>query len=584
MQDVTYAPGYSASMSGERSESAGRTSCIVRTAIAAAISLALALFWTCGLVRSPSWGWDESMHAELPALRMLLALKSGEVRAAFDALLGCSQYPFVHPAVLATVQSVFGVGEAVCRATGTVVWCAALFGLFLLGRELSREEGERSLTPWIAMGLGALSPMALAFAGTLFLEVPFACAMIFALRAWLRRGEASGSGREIRAGAWIAACLFTKFNYGLLLACGLALDWVCEGIAAAGAGTLGGFARRSAALALVPAAVCSWWFALPLPGGLDLGLEHRRALLAFISGNRDLGTTPYALRLLHASAWLSLTPRLLALIVLAATATLSLARRPAVRAVWLVLLATAGPILAHPFHLDRFLIPIAVPLWALAALGIPRLLPRQPRLRPITLGAFALVTLVFPGRATLAMADRLGWLSADPATRAYQTESVYRPWTDLSASRHLPTAGLERGEADRLLDLAASEAGPTARVGWIGVSSQLSPAAIAIGLLERGGSRERFLRDATKTLDVDYFGADPGWSDEELARFAAGFDVLFATEPPDLKARVDRAWTRRYRTMLAERLGWTVREIGRVAISRPPGPLEVTLLACRPKP
>src|SRR5262249_9841199 len=207
-EDVTYADGYSASMSGEKSEGAEPAPGLVPVAAAAAVALLLALYWTHGVPKSPSLGWDESMHADLPALRILLALKRGEVRAAFDALLGCAQYPFAYPCFLAAVQAVFGVGEAVCRATGTVLWCPPLFGLFLLVRESS--SGDR-LSPWLAMAFGALSPMALAFAGTLFLEIPFACVSVFALRAWLRRASRPSTRSEIAAGAWITACVFTKF-------------------------------------------------------------------------------------------------------------------------------------------------------------------------------------------------------------------------------------------------------------------------------------------------------------------------------------------------------------------------------------
>jgi hypothetical protein len=570
-------------MSAEKNESAGRRSRVTETCAAAAIALALALYWMHGMPRSPSLGWDESMNADLPALRILHAVKAGELRAAFDAALSCSQYPFVYPVVLAAVQGIFGVGESVCRATGTAVWCAALFGLFLLGRELSREEGHRSLTPWIAMALGALSPMALAFAGTLFLEIPFACASVYALRAWLRRSSRPRNGSEIAAGSWIAVCLFTKFNYGLLLAFGLALDLFCEGIAAARAGAFAPFTRRCALLALVPAAACLWWFALPIPGGLDVGLDHRRSFIAFLSLNRGFPRVEYSRRLLEASAWLTWTPRLFAVLIVGAASTLSLVARAPVRSLWLVLGALAAPTLAHPFHLDRFLLPIAVPLWALAALGLTRMLPRHPVLRPGLVGALALLTLLFPERATVRMAELLGYLNAEPRMRSYR-EGIVRRWSDLSASRHLPTAGLERAEMNRLLDVVAREAGPTDHIGWIGVSPELSPAAFHIGLLERGGSSERFLRDSALPMDVAYFGTDPGWSDEELSRFASSFDVIFATEPPDLKSRATRAWTRVYRERLVDRLGWNARVVGSVAIERPlQDVLEVSILACRPK-
>ncbi|HEV8111524.1 MAG TPA: hypothetical protein VGR31_02015 [Planctomycetota bacterium] len=569
-------------MSAENSESVDRPSGAVPTLCAAALAIALGVWWTRGMVLTRSLGWDESMHADLPAVRMLLALKRGEVHAAFDALLGCSQYPFVFPVVLAVVQGIFGIGEAVCRATGTVLWCTTLFGLFLLGRELAGDQRERSLAPWIGMAFGALSPMALAFAGTLFLEIPFACASVFALRAWLRRGSRPGRGSEIAAGAWIAVAVFTKFNYGLLLGFGLALDWVCEAVVAARAGAFAAFARRSAALVLVPALSFAWWFLLPLPGGVDVGLEHRRALVAFLSGNQGWERVPYPRRLLDASAWLTLTPRLFVVLVLAALAAVRVVSRPGVRALVLVFLSMAVPTLAHPFHLDRFLIPIAIPLWALAGLGLARTLPAHRVLRPALLAALALLTIPFPARAAVRAAGLLGALSADPRVRDYQ-EAQCRLWSDLSPTRTLPTNGLEARESDRILEILAREAGPNEHVGWFGVSTNLAPAAIHLGLLARGGSVERFLRDAAAPMDVAYFGDDPAWSDDELAAFASRFDVVFSTEPQDIKGRPGRAWTRAYRDRLVQKLGWNARLVGSVAIERPlSDSLTVTVLACRP--
>lgn len=582
-QDVTYALGNFASMSAEKSESSGRSGSLFPTAAAGLTAILLAFVWTRGIPRSPALGWDEAMHADLPALRILLALQQGEVRSAFDALLDCARYPFVYPAFLSAVQGTFGVGEAVCRAAGTVVWCAALYGLFLLGVELSREDRGRRLAPWIAMAFGALSPMALAFSGTLFLEVPFACVSVYALRAWLRRRSRPGTSSELAAGAWIAACVFTKFNYGLLLLLGLCLDWLCEAVSAARAGEWRAFLRRSASLWLVPVAVALWWFIAPFPAGFEAGLEHRRALAGFLAGNRDFARVPAADRLLHASAWLSLTPRLFVVVAVSAAATLSCATRPAIRTLWLVFAAMAIPMLCHPFHLDRFLIPVAVPLWALAALGLTRMIPDRWRFRPALLAVLAVLCVLYPARAAVRTAEFFGKLSEDPRTRAYQ-EDLYRRWADLGPSRPLPTAGLAREESDRALDIVAREAGPTARIGWIGVWPELSPGAIHIGLLARGGSVERFLRDAAAPMDVAYFGDDPGWSDEELLAYASRFDVVFASEPPDPKGRPGRAWTRDYRRRLAEMAGFEARPVGSVGVARPmQDVLESTLYACRPK-
>ena len=545
---------------------------------AGAVALALAVYWTHATPRTPALGWDESANAALPAARMLVCLRAGDLRGAFDVLLGCSQYPFAYPVFLAAVEAVFGLAEPVCRASTTVLWCSALLGVFLVAREI----GEGTLAAWLATAFAALSPMALAFAGTLFLEVPFACASVFALRAWMRRRTRPSLGRELAAGAWIAACLFTKWNYGLLFAAGLGLDWIFEAVEAARAGDGAAFAKRGLALAAIPALLLLWWFVLPLPGSVDAGATHRRDLAAYLALNREMPRAPLSQRILDASTWLALTPRLLAVIVLASLATLPRVRRPPIRTLWLVLACLAVPALAHPFHLDRFLIPQVVPLWLLAGCGLARILPRGAVLRPALLAALAALAILFPARGAVRTAELLGRLSDVPAIRAYQ-ESMFARRIDLSPGRPLPTGGLPRNELDTILDIVGGEARPEERIGWFGVSQKLSPGALRLGFLERGGSQRSFLRDAGQPMDVGYFGEDPGWSDDELRAFASGFDVVFSTEPPDFTPKGGRNWTRGYRQRLVDKLGWRARIVGSLRIARPPGDsLDVSVFACRP--
>ena len=227
------------------------------TALALAATVALAFAWTLPLSAARGMGWDEAMHAALPAARMLVAVEEGEPGLAADALLDCSQYPFAWPVALALVQAATGLSEHAARVAGTLAWCAALFATFLAGRELVRARAASTgaagpfapgavvrrrpfgsaahpaalrgsgWIPWLALALAALSPLALAYAGTLFLEVPFAAACAFALRAWIARGAADPARErrsDLAAGAWIALAFFAKFNYGVLLALGLGAD------------------------------------------------------------------------------------------------------------------------------------------------------------------------------------------------------------------------------------------------------------------------------------------------------------------------------------------------------------------------
>jgi hypothetical protein len=57
------------------------------------------------------------------------------------------------------------------------------------------------------------------------------------------------------------------------------------------------------------------------------------------------------------------------------------------------------------------------------------------------------------------------------------------------------------------MDSVAQVAGPDARLAWIGVSSELSPATLNLELLARGRSAVAFEQAANVQLDLSYFGA-----------------------------------------------------------------------------
>jgi hypothetical protein len=566
------------------------------TWIALGIAGALALTWSLALSRAQSWGWDESMHAELPAARMLVAAQAGELRASIDALLGCSQYPFVYPVCLALAQAVFGLSEHVARVAGVVTWCATLFGLFLLGREVARRErddrdraGEWDLVPWLAMALGALSPLALSFAGTLFLEVPFTCAAVFTLRAWLRRSDDVDTRtlrrRDLAAGAWLAIAFFVKFNYGVLLAGGLALDGVSDAVRAARSGELNEHLRRARWISVVPLAAGLWWFVLPIPGGLAIAHEHRTAFVEFLQGNRGMARTSLEERLFWTAGHFAFDPRMLLVLAIGIALTVRrLGRRngsAAVRALWLVLVCSWVPVWVHPFFLERFLIPGGAALWPLAAIGIASVSPIAWIPRVAVLAIALLCVVSFPTLDTWWLYERRGLASAVPIVRAYQLEQC-ASLHDLSGTREPMTNGLSRVESDAVLDAIAREVTAQERVAWLGVSTQLSPAALHIGLLQRGGSRERFLRDSHEPLDVAYFAIDPGWSDDQLAAFARGFDVVLFTEPVTFKSQRDREYMSAHCRRLTETLHYSKKEIGEVAIEIPLQPARhVKLFACR---
>ena len=565
-----------------------------RRALLAAIGVCLLLALVGGgwVSMERSWGWDESMHAELPAARVLLAGQQGDWGLALHAVHDCQQYPFVYPLVLAAVQAVTGVSEHACRVAGRAFWALGCFGLFLLGRELTRSlrraRGGRpgrgdELVPWLALALGALSPMALAYSGSLFLEVPFATVSIYALHAWLRRGPGASRWRELAAGAWVALAFFTKFNYGVLLGLGLAVDFALELVLELRAGRGGACLRRAAWLIAVPLLSMAWWFLLPLPLGWEMARSHQEAFASFLGGNRDASMdTRYADRLLHLSSYLVYTPRVLLVLGLGLLVALVSIWRPGARALGLVLVASAAPVWLHNFHQDRFLIPQAVPLWVLAALGLARLLPVRARPRAVALTVLPVLCAVVPSADSGWVLDRL--LGRNEEFRGYQLE-VLASWRDLSPARSIETNGLERADSDALLALLEPAVRPGDRVGWLGVSTRFSPAALHAGLLERGaGAPSNLLRGELHETFITLGHVDPEWSPEQLLAWAAPLDLVFTTSPIDLAADPKRAFMERYQTLLIESGRWEPVSLGQLSIARPRrDPVPVEVFACRPR-
>ncbi|MCH2106737.1 MAG: hypothetical protein MK291_08865 [Planctomycetes bacterium] len=558
---------------------------------ARALPWVAAAAWVCWQLMAGAedvtWGWDESQHAELPAARMALYLRAGELGGAMDALHSCTQYPFVWPTLLGVVQALTGPSEAAARLMGVLLWGLTMGGAHKLtiaaGARAGLEERARGWAAWGALALSAASPLASAYAGTLFHAVPTACAVVWALIAWLRRGPGLPP-RDLLAGFAFALVFFTKFNYGLLLGAALASDLLFEWIREARAGAAGAMPGRAARLAAAPLALCAWWFFLPLPGGAELATVHREAFLGFLSGNLETTYLSPARRLVEWGAGLHLQPRLLLLVLFGVACSTRSLGKPGARLLGVAALIPAAILWSHPFHLDRFLVPFAPALWCLAALGLASWASSSARAgRAIP---WVLLACVIPlgGADSRALAGAVGLMPAAGPERVY-VEGELERLGRLGAGRRRPTAGLATETVSGILDACAAEAQPDERVGWLGVSSELSPAALHLGLLERGGERERFLRDAHRALDITFEGVDPGWTDEALAAWAQDFDVLFMTDPPDLGARPARAFMRGYQERLLA-LGWSASEVlGTYEWQTPFGATRaVNLYACRPTP
>jgi hypothetical protein len=178
-----------------------------RIAPLAALLLALLAFLT--LPASPAHGWDEAMHLELPAARMLVAMQQGAWSAWADAFLDCSQYPPGWPLVLSLWQGLCGIGETSARALGCLSLGLLAHAVYLVALAAARD----ARVAWLGFSIVALSPLCWAYGSTLFLEVPFAAAAAFTLHAWLVRADRPHGA--LRAGAWFTCAFFIKFNPSL---------------------------------------------------------------------------------------------------------------------------------------------------------------------------------------------------------------------------------------------------------------------------------------------------------------------------------------------------------------------------------
>jgi hypothetical protein len=309
--------------------------------------------------------------------------------------------------------------------------------------------------------------------------------------------------------------------------------------------------------------------------------SHRAALAGFLGGNTDPSMhTEWTRRLLDWSTYFARTPRALALELGGVALAACLCFRA--RIVWtlaVVALGSGVPVWTHNMQLDRFLLPGAAPLWLLAAVGLARLLPSGRVARALALALAPFAALAFPLADGLWLARALGFSTA---ANAAHVEQVLSARAELWPGRALETGGLARAEHDVLLDQIAAAAGPAATIGWTGMSSELSPAALHLGLLARGGTPERFLDQAHRRIFDSIELADPGYGREQVLAWAAQFDVVLATAPPDLKDRDSRRFMERYRQVLVESGEWRYERIASVSIERSGGtPVALELFALR---
>lgn len=494
--------------------------------LAAVLALLLAVLHWSTRGEVAGMGWDEAMHHAQPAARMATSLRELDLGSFADALHDCAQYPPLVPLCGALVEWPCGVSEDLLRFLGSLWFALAAWSAWRAGERLAGVVAGAG-----AFAVVAFSPLAWSYSGTLFLEGPFLALLLVALERVLARAqEDAGARADWWAGLAIAALPFAKWNYGLLAAAALLGAVLVHELRTPRAARLARLVRVALPLVLLFA----WWFVLPLPYGFERAAEHRDAVLGFLAGNTDLAPVPWSARLLYASGELVRHP--LALVLLVALVLLALGK-PRTLPAWSLALLLVAPILAHPFHLDRFQLVWLAPLAPLAGAGCALLWSRW-RWSP----AVVLLLCAAPaGYAQERLAQALGVLSDKPEVRAYQLGTLEER-ARLFGGRATPTAGLPRAALDAVVDGIVVAGGPDTRIGWLGVSSELSPGTLNLELLAHGRSAQRFLEACEETIDLAYFGAERAVADEELRAWCAARDLVVWSVPGDFKERRERAW------------------------------------------
>ena len=146
--------------------------------------------------------------------------------------------------------------------------------------------------------------------------------------------------------------------------------------------------------------------------------------------------------------------------------------------------------------------------------------------------------------------------------------------------RVLPTNGLPRAVHDELIQHLDATWTAGARVGWLGLSQAFCPGVWGMGLVGVDPDDER-ARELLRAPDLDQRfltleQVDPEPAPEEVLAWASGFDLLWATDPPDLTTG-RRAWFARERAVLTG-AGWTEEEVATLRWVRATGAERVVRL------
>jgi len=194
------------------------------------VVLASVAVYRTHVVLLPPFQADETGHA-LPAARMAIDLRHGDLAAFVEDTQREMLWPFVHPWYLTVFFLVFGTSTEVARASSLVAFGIATVLAWLLAREAYRAGpgSEREPPPilgWLSASLMLVSASFWVLACRLMIEC-FGMSMVLATLLTFLAARRNGcvAGHAV-AGLLAAATFLTKYNYGAPLIAALLLSGV----------------------------------------------------------------------------------------------------------------------------------------------------------------------------------------------------------------------------------------------------------------------------------------------------------------------------------------------------------------------
>lgn len=313
------------------------------------------------VVLLPPFQADETGHA-LPAARMAIDLRHGDLAAFVEDTQREMLWPFLHPWYVTLFFLAFGTSTEVGRASSLAAFGLATVLSFLLTREVCSKEADAGSEPpvllgWLAAGMMLASAGFWVLACRMMLESLGMAMTLGTLLAFLvaqRRGSVSCYAG---AGLLAAATFLTKYNYGASLIAALLLSGV-PGPAAL-------LDRRR--IALVAA------FVLPILGWSSYHWPEKLEALYNMTLNRDEGLTGFSNVFFYPREMAALLGwPLAALLAIALLASVLGLRDTRLRPLVVFTVIGFTLITLHPNKQDRYMFTTLPVLYVLAELQLAR--------------------------------------------------------------------------------------------------------------------------------------------------------------------------------------------------------------------